>query len=382
MSSTAPRPAACRRRSPSRRTAVIRQLDLDRANGCIRDKAHAYSQDGGLAVLFGNIAEKGCIVKTAGVDESILKFTGRARVCESQEEAVEKILADQIKAGDVVVMRYEGPKGGPGMQEMLYPTSYLKSKGLGKVCALLTDGRFSGGTSGLSHRPRLARGGGRRRHRPGRGGRHHRDRHPQPPHPPRRRKVGAGGTARGDGSEGRGGVEARQPRARGLGGAAGLRRDDHQRRHRRGARRAASLQTMSASRISTPAASGPSCPGTSSPPSGAASTRPPAGISTPSASRAPAQPADAEATGNFMHHVDELLRREHHHDYCAIVYADDIEKPCFVKIYDPNNLGVSCGFSDNPPLPGWIMCQVPPDDLKPPHPLPEGRKRWWSNLFN
>ena len=126
------------------------ELDLDRSKGCIRDKANAYSQDGGLAVLFGNIAEKGCIVKTAGVDDSILKFTGRARVCESQEEAVEKILADQIVAGDVVVIRYEGPKGGPGMQEMLYPTSYLKSKGLGKQCALLTDGRFSGGTSGLS----------------------------------------------------------------------------------------------------------------------------------------------------------------------------------------------------------------------------------------
>jgi dihydroxy-acid dehydratase len=126
------------------------KLDLDRANGCIRDKAHAYSQDGGLAVLFGNIAEKGCIVKTAGVDDSILKFTGRARVCESQEEAVEKILSDKIVAGDVVVVRYEGPKGGPGMQEMLYPTSYIKSKGLGKECALLTDGRFSGGTSGLS----------------------------------------------------------------------------------------------------------------------------------------------------------------------------------------------------------------------------------------
>ncbi len=125
-------------------------LDLDRANGCIRDKAHAYSQDGGLAVLFGNIAEKGCIVKTAGVDDANLRFTGRARVCESQEEAVEKILADKIVAGDVVVVRYEGPKGGPGMQEMLYPTSYLKSKGLGKECALLTDGRFSGGTSGLS----------------------------------------------------------------------------------------------------------------------------------------------------------------------------------------------------------------------------------------
>ena len=126
------------------------ELDLDRTGGCIRDKANAYSQDGGLAVLFGNIAEKGCIVKTAGVDDSILKFTGRARVCESQEEAVERILNDQIVAGDIVIVRYEGPKGGPGMQEMLYPTSYLKSKGLGKVCALLTDGRFSGGTSGLS----------------------------------------------------------------------------------------------------------------------------------------------------------------------------------------------------------------------------------------
>jgi len=126
------------------------ELDADRAEGCIRDKAHAYSQDGGLAVLHGNIALDGCIVKTAGVDESILKFTGRARVFESQDAAVAGILADQIVAGDVVVIRYEGPKGGPGMQEMLYPTSYLKSKGLGKSCALLTDGRFSGGTSGLS----------------------------------------------------------------------------------------------------------------------------------------------------------------------------------------------------------------------------------------
>jgi dihydroxy-acid dehydratase len=126
------------------------ELDLDRSNGVIRDKANAFSQDGGLAVLYGNIAEKGCIVKTAGVDESIWKFTGRARVFESQEDAVAGILADQIVAGDVVVIRYEGPKGGPGMQEMLYPTSYLKSKGLGKICALLTDGRFSGGTSGLS----------------------------------------------------------------------------------------------------------------------------------------------------------------------------------------------------------------------------------------
>ncbi|MFZ5698013.1 MAG: dihydroxy-acid dehydratase [Pseudomonadota bacterium] len=125
-------------------------LDIDRAAGVIRDKAHAFSQEGGLAVLHGNIAPNGCIVKTAGVDDSILVFTGRARVFESQDSAVEAILADQIVAGDVVVIRYEGPRGGPGMQEMLYPTSYLKSKGLGKVCALLTDGRFSGGTSGLS----------------------------------------------------------------------------------------------------------------------------------------------------------------------------------------------------------------------------------------
>lgn len=125
-------------------------LDLDRAAGCIRDLAHAYSKDGGLAVLSGNIALNGCIVKTAGVDDSILKFTGRARVFESQDDAVAGILNDTVVEGDVVVIRYEGPQGGPGMQEMLYPTSYLKSKGLGKACALLTDGRFSGGTSGLS----------------------------------------------------------------------------------------------------------------------------------------------------------------------------------------------------------------------------------------
>jgi dihydroxy-acid dehydratase len=138
------------------------ELDNDRANGCIRDKANAYSQDGGLAVLYGNIALDGCIVKTAGVDESILKFTGRARIFESQDAAVEGILHDRIVAGDIVVIRYEGPKGGPGMQEMLYPTSYLKSKGLGKACALLTDGRFSGGTSGLSighASPEAAEGG-------------------------------------------------------------------------------------------------------------------------------------------------------------------------------------------------------------------------------
>ncbi len=125
-------------------------LDTDRARGCVRDKAHAYSQDGGLAVLHGNVARDGCIVKTAGVDERILRFSGPARVCESQEEAVEKILRGHIVAGDVVVVRYEGPRGGPGMQEMLYPTSYIKARGLGAACALLTDGRFSGGTSGLS----------------------------------------------------------------------------------------------------------------------------------------------------------------------------------------------------------------------------------------
>lgn len=137
-------------------------LDTDREKGCIRSVEHAYSKDGGLAVLYGNIAERGCIVKTAGVDESILTFTGRARVFESQDSAVRAILGDAIVPGDVVVIRYEGPKGGPGMQEMLYPTSYLKSKGLGAKCALLTDGRFSGGTSGLSighASPEAAEGG-------------------------------------------------------------------------------------------------------------------------------------------------------------------------------------------------------------------------------
>ncbi|WP_206956243.1 dihydroxy-acid dehydratase [Trinickia acidisoli] len=124
-------------------------LDTDRKAGCIRSKEHAYSKDGGLAVLYGNLAEKGCIVKTAGVDESQWVFSGRARVFESQDDAVEAILGDKVVPGDVVVIRYEGPKGGPGMQEMLYPTSYLKSKGLGKTCALFTDGRFSGGSSGL-----------------------------------------------------------------------------------------------------------------------------------------------------------------------------------------------------------------------------------------
>ncbi len=127
-----------------------KDLDLDRQTGAIRDAEHAFSRDGGLAVLAGNLAPEGCIVKMAGVDESILVFAGPARVFESQNAAVEAILSNRIQAGDVVVIRYEGPKGGPGMQEMLYPTSYLKSKGLGKACALVTDGRFSGGTSGLS----------------------------------------------------------------------------------------------------------------------------------------------------------------------------------------------------------------------------------------
>ena len=133
--------------SQSRRYAT---LDVDRESGAIRDVAHAFSQDGGLAILYGNIAIEGCIVKTAGVDPASLTFTGPARIFESQDDAVEGILGDRVQPGDVLVIRYEGPKGGPGMQEMLYPTSYLKSKGLGKACALITDGRFSGGTSGLS----------------------------------------------------------------------------------------------------------------------------------------------------------------------------------------------------------------------------------------
>ncbi|MEA2011963.1 MAG: dihydroxy-acid dehydratase, partial [Verrucomicrobiota bacterium] len=130
--------------------STYKEIDSDAVSGCIRAADTPYSKDGGLCVLYGNIAEDGCIVKTAGVDESILNFSGRARICDSQEQAVELILADKVVAGDVVVIRYEGPTGGPGMQEMLYPTSYLKSKKLGKKCALITDGRFSGGTSGLS----------------------------------------------------------------------------------------------------------------------------------------------------------------------------------------------------------------------------------------
>ncbi|MFN4184330.1 MAG: dihydroxy-acid dehydratase, partial [Hyphomonas sp.] len=133
--------------SQSRR---YKALDTDREKGVIRSAQHAFSKDGGLAVLFGNIAEMGCVVKTAGVDDSVLKFSGPAVICESQEEACKRILGKDVKAGDVVIIRYEGPRGGPGMQEMLYPTSYLKSMRLGKACALITDGRFSGGTSGLS----------------------------------------------------------------------------------------------------------------------------------------------------------------------------------------------------------------------------------------
>ena len=131
-------------------TIDVAKLDTDRTNGCIHDFEHAYSQDGGLAVLYGNLAINGCIVKTAGVDKSILKFVGPARIFESQEDGVEGILGGKVKAGDVVIIRYEGPRGGPGMQEMLYPTSYIKSVGLGTQCALVTDGRFSGGSSGLS----------------------------------------------------------------------------------------------------------------------------------------------------------------------------------------------------------------------------------------
>ncbi|WP_303918227.1 dihydroxy-acid dehydratase [Draconibacterium sediminis] len=142
--------------------SFYKELDDDRANGCIRDFENAYNKDGGLAVLFGNIAEKGCIVKTAGVDPSIFKFTGTAKVFDSQDDAVNGILGDDVQKGDVIIIRYEGPKGGPGMQEMLYPTSYLKSMQLDKHCALITDGRFSGGTSGLSigHVSPEAAGGG------------------------------------------------------------------------------------------------------------------------------------------------------------------------------------------------------------------------------
>ncbi|GHH66470.1 dihydroxy-acid dehydratase [Streptosporangium violaceochromogenes] len=155
-------PGNVRTVKPYSQQARWESLDLDRSEGCVRDLEHAYTRDGGLAVLYGDIAAEGCIVKTAGVDESIWRFSGPAVVFESQEQAVEGILNGGVVAGDVVVIRYEGPKGGPGMQEMLYPTSFLKGKGLGKVCALVTDGRFSGGTSGLSighASPEAAEGG-------------------------------------------------------------------------------------------------------------------------------------------------------------------------------------------------------------------------------
>ena len=143
-------PANIRTQTAFSQNCRYSDLDTDRNSGCIRACEAAYSKDGGLAVLYGNLAERGCIVKTAGVDWSMLSFSGPAVVVESQDATVEAILSGKVKAGDVVIIRYEGPRGGPGMQEMLYPTSYLKSKGLGKVCALITDGRFSGGTAGLS----------------------------------------------------------------------------------------------------------------------------------------------------------------------------------------------------------------------------------------
>jgi dihydroxy-acid dehydratase len=143
-------PGGVRTTEPYSQSARWATLDTDRETGCIRDVAHAYSADGGLAVLQGNLAADGAIVKTAGVPEEIWEFTGPAKVYESQEAAVDAILAGQVTAGDVIVIRYEGPRGGPGMQEMLYPTSFLKGRGLGRACALITDGRFSGGTSGLS----------------------------------------------------------------------------------------------------------------------------------------------------------------------------------------------------------------------------------------
>ncbi len=175
--SSPPRRAACRRRRPSARLRATRRSTRTAPAAPSATPSTPSRKDGGLAVLKGNIAEDGCIVKTAGVDASNLKFEGPAKIFESQDDAVQGILSGEVVAGDVVVIRYEGPRGGPGMQEMLYPTSYLKSKGLGKACALITDGRFSGGTVGPLDRPCLARSGRGRRDRPGRGGRPHRHRH-------------------------------------------------------------------------------------------------------------------------------------------------------------------------------------------------------------
>ena len=160
-------PGGVRTTKPYSQSARWEELDLDREGGCIRDVAHAYSTDGGLAVLYGNLAPQGAIVKTAGVPEELHRFQGPARVFESQEDAVDGILGGAVQAGDVVIIRYEGPRGGPGMQEMLYPTSFLKGKGLGRACALITDGRFSGGTSGPVDLPRRARGGAGRVDRAG-----------------------------------------------------------------------------------------------------------------------------------------------------------------------------------------------------------------------
>lgn len=219
-------------------------LDDDRAEGCIRSVEHAYSKEGGLAVLYGNIALDGCVVKTAGVDESIHVFEGSAKIFESQDAAVKGILGDEVKAGDIVIIRYEGPKGGPGMQEMLYPTSYLKSKGLGKQCALLTDGRFSGGTSGLSighasRKPPPAR------HRPGAGRRQGADRHSQSLDQPAGQRRRTRRTPRRTGQEGleagRAACPPRQHRAQ------GLRPARHQRRQGRG------TQQGAAGRLNRPA---------------------------------------------------------------------------------------------------------------------------------
>jgi hypothetical protein len=212
------------------------ELDLDRENGVIRSAEHAFSQDGGLAVLAGNLAADGCIVKTAGVDESILKFTGPAKVYESQDAAVTAILTGQVVEGDVVLIRYEGPKGGPGMQEMLYPTSYLKSKGLGKACALVTDGRFSGAARACrsaTSRPRRPRAATL----PGRDRRPDRHRHSRPHHRRAGRARGTRPPSCRDGSQGRRCLAAGQAaRAQGFRGASGLCRDDHQRGARRRAR--------------------------------------------------------------------------------------------------------------------------------------------------
>ena len=217
------------------------ELDLDRKAGAIRSTENPFSKDGGLAVLKGNVALDGCVVKTAGVDESNLKFTGPAVVFESQDAAVKGILSNEVKAGDVVVIRYEGPKGGPGMQEMLYPTSYLKSKGLGKACALLDRRPFLRRHVRPLDRPRLAGSGGRRHDRPGAPGRHHRDRHPEPHHQPQGR---SGDARRPPRRAGRQGLEAgREAQAQRHHRAARLRRLCHQRRQGRRAHRAGGVRS-------------------------------------------------------------------------------------------------------------------------------------------